>query len=102
VTGTGPPRERVAIEDVRIYRAPPAEYSVLGNLTGEGTREDVIGFFKASASAFGANGVLFTSDGDSASGGQVPVNGVGAAATNGDAEVVKLQAKAIFVTRETK
>ena len=80
---TGPIRTPIATESVRIYREPPAEFEIIGDITVQGGQDRAMAFLQGSAAMFGANGVLITREDESSSG-------------------VAFIAKAIYVTKEKK
>jgi hypothetical protein len=109
---TGAARPAVALEQVKIYLEPPAEYEVIGLVTGHSftgwtQQQDLNKAFanlKQQAAKMGANGVLVESvAGPRDSGGAVVIGSTGTTATVVPTEPsseAKISGKAIWVTRE--
>jgi len=117
ITVTGTPRPPIAIDEVRLYAEPPADYEVIALLesspqfawTDQGRQDKSVADLKEKAAGLGANGIVLTGVADAGGGAGAGV-GVGGPVGGGGGGVglsfgasrssQKVYAKAIFVKRE--
>ena len=107
---TGTRRSPIPFENVRIYGEPPAEFEVVAVLkaasgfgwSAQGKQDRAVEYLKKQAAALGANGVLVTELGESSTGGSFYADGSGGGIFHQNEGRQKVQAKAIFVTKEKK